>query len=154
MVTPEIPFSQGPFLAAAFLCETVLTEANGMASVIRIMDRLNHTVVGPEPPDIMEPFDYRLTVFMSFKAGAARGPMVLELRFQKPSGESPTPFRQTVLFEGDDERGVQIVGALNLRIETPGLHWFDAYLDNQRVTRIPLRVTYIPQIRQTRGQEG
>ena len=142
------PFNQGPHLAAAFLCEKVLREADGVVSAIRIVDRVNHTVVGPNPPEEMEPFDYEFTLFISFKAGSARGPMALEIRAQKPSGTSSSPFRQTVNFEGDDERGVNVIGSLKLRLDMAGLHWFDVFLDGHRVTRIPLRVVYLPQITQ------
>ena len=140
-------FSQGPYLAAAFLCENILMEADGVASAIRIVDRINHTVALPEPPAQMEPFDYQLTLYVSFKAGSARGPMPLEVRMEKPSGESQNPFRATVNFEGDDERGVNVVATMRMRLEMPGLHWFNVSLDGHRVTRIPLRVVYIPQIR-------
>lgn len=149
MVTPEIPFSQGPFLAAAFLCETVLQEQDGRNSVIRILDRVTRTVVGPEPPEAMEPFWYQLTLYLSFKSGSARGPMMLEVRLQKPSGGSPNPYAQELNFEGDDERGINVNGNLNIQFETPGLYWFDVYLDAQRVTRIPPRVIYSRGIRQT-----
>ena len=142
------PFSQGPHLAAGFLCERVLQEADGVASAIRIVDRINHAVVGPNSPEEMEPFDYEITLFVSFKAGSARGPMLLEIRLQKPSGTSSSPFRSNVNFEGDDERGVNIVGIIKIRLETPGLHWFDVFLDGHRVTRIPLRLVYLPQITQ------
>ena len=141
-------FNQGPHLAAAFLCEKVLQETDGVASAIRIVDRVNHAVVGPNPPEAMEPFDYEITLYVSFKAGSARGPMPLEIRVQMPSGTSPPPFRQTVNFEGDDERGVNVVGVMKLHLETPGLHWLDVFLAGQRVTRIPLRLVYLPQVTQ------
>ena len=141
-------FNQGPHLVAAFLCEKILQEADGVASAIRIVDRVNHIVGAPNPPQIMEPFEHELTLFVGFKSGSARGPMALELRAQKPSGESSSPFRQTVNFEGDDERGINVIGLLKLRLDIPGLHWFDVFLDGHRVTRIPLRVVYLPQITQ------
>ena len=67
---------------------------------------------------------------------------------ERPSGESPNPFRATVNFEGDDERGVNVVANMQMRFEVAGLHWFNVSLDGHRVTRIPLRVVYLPQIRQ------
>ena len=89
-------FSQGPFLSAAFLCDKILIERDGVVSAIRLVDRVNQTVTGPEPSEVMEPFDYQLTLFVSFKAGSTRGPMQLEIRMEKPSGTSPAPTRQTV----------------------------------------------------------
>jgi len=147
-------FNQGPHLAAAFLCEKILKEADGVISAVRIVDRINHTAVGPNPPEEMQPFDHELTLYVSFKAGSARGPIPLEIRMQKPSGATASPFRSTLNFEGDDERGVNVVAIMKLHLETPGLHWFDVFLGGHRVTRIPLRVVYLPQITQiaTPGQ--
>ena len=144
-------FSQGPYLAAAFLCEKVLMEADGVASAIRIVDRVNHTVAGPEPPVEMEPFNYQIMLFLSFKSGSARGPMALEIRMERPSGESPNPSRVTINFEGDDERGVNRVTTMNLTLSMPGLYWFDVSLDGHRITRVPFRVVYLPQITQAQA---
>ena len=51
-------FEQGPYLSAAFFCEKVLVEQDGVKSAIRIVDRVTRTVVHPNPPPEMEPFDY------------------------------------------------------------------------------------------------
>ena len=147
MVTPEIPFSQGPYLAAAFLCETVLQEQDGRHSIIRISDRVNRQAIGSDPPETMEPFDYSLDLYLSFKAGAARGPMMLRVRLEKPDGASDQVFARELYFEGDDERGVNQVAHLRLGLGMTGLHWFDVILDDRRVTRIPLRVAYSREIR-------
>ena len=145
-MTTDVPralFHDGPHLQAAFLCERVLVERDGVKSVIRIIDRVTHTVVSPDPPQEMEPFDYRLWLFLSFKSGSARGSHDLKVRLVRPSGESPAPFTQTILFEGDDERGNDVIADLNIRLTDTGLYWFDVRLNDVRVTRIPLRVVYM-----------
>ncbi|MCH8296880.1 MAG: hypothetical protein IH873_02320 [Chloroflexi bacterium] len=146
---PSVPFSQGPFLGAAFLCEKVLQEKDGVISAIRIVDRITRNAIGPELKKEMDPFDHNLFLYLMFKAGSARGPMELNIRLEDPSGASKSPFTQTINFEGDDDRGANIVAELRLKIEMPGLHWFDVVLDGVRLTRTPLRVIYLPQIRQT-----
>jgi len=45
----------GPYLQAALLCERVMQEKDGVLSVIRIIDRVIHTAMGPETPDTMGP---------------------------------------------------------------------------------------------------
>ena len=149
MADPEstVSSSQGPFLGAAFLCEKILLENDGVASVIRIVDRLIHRPFAEDPQGAMEPFPHELSLFLMFKAGVARGPMSLEVRLEKPSGESGAPFLQTVSFEGDGDRGVNVITKLNATWNMPGLYWFDILLDGSRVTRIPLRVVYNPQFR-------
>ena len=141
-----MPFDSGPYLSAAVLCEKVLTEADGVKSAIRIIDRINHSPAVAETAAPMAPFDIQLSLLLKFKSGSARGPMSLEVRFTKPSGESPTPVQQTVNFEGEDDRGIDIVAGLRLKVDQAGLHWFDVYLEGERVTRVPLRVVYLPQI--------
>lgn len=143
-----MPFESGPYLSAAFLCEKVLEEKDGVKSAIRIIDRITHTVVGPNPPEELQPFDYRITLFLKFKSGTARGPMQLQIRLTKPSGESPPSTRHTLNFEGEDDRGVDIAADMIMKLDQVGLHWFDISLAGERVTRIPLRVIYLPQVTQ------
>lgn len=147
--------NQGPFLQAAFLCEQILDEKDGVKSAIRIIDRITRQAVGPNPPEEMEPFDYETKMLIKFKSGRARGPMRLQLRLQRPSGDSPPPTIQTVYFEGEDDRGVDIVGTMKFRFEVPGLYWLNVELDGVQITRMPLRVIYLPQVTQIPpGAEG
>jgi hypothetical protein len=142
----------GPFLITAVICERVLEEKDGVKSVIRIIDQLTHTVGGPNPPEKMDPFDYELSIMLSFKPGQARGSYRAELAPVKPAPDTePLPSLQVPMnFTGPDERGIDIVGRYRFRIDRPGLWWFDVYLsgeriERQRVTRIPFRVFYAPQ---------
>jgi len=143
------PFDQGPHLSAAFLCERVLIEQDGVKSAIRIVDRTTRTVIGPSPPPEMPPFPHSYFLLLRLKSGQARGPATVTIRFVKPSGESPTPLIQTIHFEGEDDRGVDLVTQLQVEFDRAGLYWFDVYLDDVRITRIPLRIVYQPQIMQT-----
>ena len=150
-MTTALPFEKGPYLLVACLCEKVLEEKDGVKSAIRIVDRVTHTVVSPTPPDEMEPFDYELTLLIKLKSGYARGPYSLEVRLVKPSGESPVPMTQTVYFEGEEDRGIDVVGHMRIRFDMTGLYWFHIYLGEVRLTQIPLRVIYLPQVRQVPG---
>ena len=142
------PSDSGPFLTAACLCEKVLVEQDGVKSAIRIIDRITRTVVGPEPPPEMEPFDYDFTFLIKLKSGWARGVFAVRLELVKPSGERLPPFTQNVLFEGDEDRGVDIVGHMRVRLDQTGIHWVHVYVGDRHFTQIPFRVIYMPQIRQ------
>lgn len=145
-------FDTGPYLLAAFLCETILVEQDGVKSAIRIFDRTTQTVSGTNPPQQMEPFDYEMTLFLAFKSGSARGPMTVLVTIIRPDGESPTPFQHQLYFEGEDDRGVELVAKMRVHVPMPGVYWFLVALDGTPVTRIPWRVIYEPKIvRQTRG---
>lgn len=141
-----MPFDRGPYLSAAFLCEKVLVERDEVKSAIRIFDRTTHAAAGPTPPQQMEPFDYEFALFLRFKSGEARGPMQLRVTLIRPSGESPTPTVQQIYFEGEEDRGVDIVGRMRVRVTMPGVHWFIIHLDDEIVTRVPWRVIYSPVI--------
>lgn len=73
---PNLPgFSPGgPYLAMALLCEKVLREADGVLSLIRIVDRITVSFSGPDAPVQMPPAPVNLTLVVGFKSGFARGP--------------------------------------------------------------------------------
>jgi len=144
------PFERGPYLAAAVLCERVLTEQDGVNSLIRIVDRITQTATGAEPPFDLPPFEYTLWAFISFKSGTARGTKELSIRIQKPSGDSPPVQTLSVNFEGEDDRGANLVIQLQLQIDVVGVWWFDVNLDGIHVTRLPLRIIYMRQPQATR----
>ncbi len=141
-------FKKGPYLLAAFLCEKVLTESDGVKSAIRIVDRVTRTGIGPKAPQKMRPFDYEIALLIKLKSGAARGPYPLRIALRKPTRKNPPPLELTVSFEED--RGADVVVQLRIRFDREGLYWIDIYLRNMRLTRIPLRVVYVTQPKQKR----
>ncbi|HEX74114.1 MAG TPA: hypothetical protein G4N93_03075 [Dehalococcoidia bacterium] len=146
-MTTSQSFEEGPYLSAAIVCEKVLEERNGVKSVIRIIDRVTHQAVGPNPPQEMVPFDYEMAMLIRFKSGRARGTYPLEIQLIKPSGESAPPMRRNILFEGEDDRGLDIVVNMKLKFDQIGIYWFNIDLNNVNITRLPFRVVYLPQIR-------
>lgn len=147
------PDELGPYLSAAFICEKVLREPDGVISAIRIIDRLTHAVPGP---DVMEPFHYRLSLVIAFKSGEALGNYQVSIQPIKPdSNEKLPPAVYPVNFEMPADRGVGICADVQIVFDVPGLWWFDIYLSGQdkvrRVTRIPFRIVYLPQPVQTSG---
>lgn len=134
--------SEGPFLAAALLCERVLTEQDGVLSLIRVVDRLTHTIVGPEAPPEMPPVRVNWQLVLIFKSGAARGRFEVVLQLEAPSGlKLGDRMVLPVFFEGE-ERGVQLIAGLELDLNQEGLYWIDVLLDDSLVTRVPFRVIY------------
>ena len=140
-----VPFHDGPHLLCAVLCEKVLQEVDGVKTAVRMIDRIRHSVVQAEGASTeMAPFEFQMFLLIRFKSGSARGSMELQLRIQKPSGESTVPPPMNINLEGDDDRGVDIVAPMNIRLEFTGLYWFDLELNGIRITRMPLRVFYNP----------
>ncbi len=146
-MSDQYPFSRGPYLAAALLCEKVLQESNGVKSIIRIVDRATRTPpVGSDSASEMSPFKCDLFLYLRFKSGSARGAMRLQIKLVKPSGESPSPLQQMINFEGEDDRGVDIVTEMKLELDQTGVFWFHIILNDFEITRLPFRVIYMPQI--------
>ena len=153
----EQNFEFGPYLLAAVICERVMEEKDGVKSAIRMIDQLNRTAVGPNPPPEMEPFQKELGLLLRFKAGGARGTYQVEIRLRKPSrteSDAELGMIHTIHFPGPDDSGLDIIGNLMLQIDEVGTWWFDVYLNEKRVVRIPLRVVYLPQTIRRTGIPG
>jgi hypothetical protein len=128
----------GRFISLAVFCEKVLTEADGAISLIRIFDRYSVQAPSPQNPAANIP----LNVVVMLRSGMFRGPATLKFLPNSPSGQILSTLEFPILFEGDDERGSAVM--LNMGFAPPeaGLYWFDILLDDDMVTRIPLRVVF------------
>jgi hypothetical protein len=131
----------GPWVQMALFCEKVLQERDGVLTLIRVVDRVTHQVVGPTAPSDMEPFEHELVLVVALKAGGALGRHEVRIDWESPDGLRHRGPIQSVVFESA-ERGVNILQHSRLRFTLEGLYWFDVYVDDQRVTRIPFRVVY------------
>lgn len=134
----------GPYLAAAVLCEKVLHEQDGVISLIRVVDRVIQTAVGPEAPDDMPPMPVNLQAVIVVKSGDARGRYPIRLSVESPSGlDTGQEAVLHVLLEGED-RGVNVVANFGFIATQEGLYWIDVRFGEQDLllTRIPLRVVY------------
>ncbi len=135
----------GPYLSAALLCELVIEDRQGSLSAIRIVDRYEVRAIGPDVPDNMPELNerWRGNLLISFKSGQARGRHEVRIRPESPSGMRLPEIAHPVIFEGD-ERGYNLIAPLGLRLDQEGLYWFDILMDGRLVTRVPLRIVYLP----------
>jgi hypothetical protein len=133
----------GPYVQTAVFCEQVLQEQDGVLSLIRIVDRITHSAVGPDIPEQMPQVPINLRAVITLKSGDSRGRHQVTIRPEAPSGQQLDPVTLPVLFEGED-RGVNLVVQLGLVVDQEGLYWFDVLLGNRILTRMPLRVVYAP----------
>lgn len=125
--------SDGPYLAAAFLCEKVLQEKDEAVSIIRIIDRVTWTVPASTSPETLPPIALNLSAFVSLKSGNARGRHTIKWRAETPSGIKLPEQLLPALFEGED-RGVNLILILNIVIDQEGVYWFDVLLEEQLLT--------------------
>lgn len=135
------PFEQGPYVQLAGFCERVLTEADGVVSLIRIVDVITHTEGGPNPPREMPEVRYPLTMVLALKAGRARGRHEVTVTPELPSGETLPSTTITVQMEGEG-RGVNVMSRVDIPFKLEGLYWFHIRFDDDLLTRMPLQVRY------------
>ena len=136
-ISGQEPFYR-PHLAVAVFCEKVLKEADGVLSIIRIVDRFRVRGTTPE----MGRQTIHSTGVIVFRAGFMRGKTTISIKPQSPSKKEMPSIDIPVLFEGDDERGVVIAAETNFEVDEEGLFWFDLAVMGETVTRMPLRVEY------------
>jgi hypothetical protein len=135
-------FETGPYLKMAIFCEKILRETDGVVTLVRVIDRITQTAAGPGAPEEMPPLTPELMAVLMLVPGQARGSFPVRIELELPSGERRELFTTTVHMESED-RGVNLVVNIRYSFETPGLYWFNVYLDKNLMTRMPLRIIYV-----------
>jgi hypothetical protein len=133
----------GPYLSVATICERVLTEQDGVLSAIRMVDRITFGLGDDGQP--INP-QYPITMLVVLRAGAARGTFNLEIRREGPSGEDLAVLGAPVHLDGGEDRGASVVIGTVFAPDHAGLYWYDVYFEGERLTRMPLRAVFQPQM--------
>ncbi len=153
---PATPAPTGPYIQAALICEKLLTDADGVQSFIRIIDRVTIGAVGADPPAEMPPQQLSYILCITLKSGDARGRHALKIRPEMPSGEQMPALEINLHLEGS-ERGNNVnLDLKGVTFSLEGLWWFDVLFGDTEtlLTRVPLRLQYQPQRVVETGQSG
>ena len=134
-------FEQGPYIQMAGLCEQVIEDKTGVLSLIRIIDTITHTEARPDAPVEMPPVTYPMKMVIMLKSGRARGRQELKIIPELPSGEAKPPLTRSIQMEGE-ERGTNNIINMLFTFTMEGLYWFNIYLDDSLLTKIPMRIKY------------
>jgi len=134
-------FEQGPYIQMAGICEQVIEDKAGVLSLIRVIDTITHTQARPDAPAEMPPVTYPMKMVIMLKSGRARGRHELKIVPELPSGEVKSSITRSIQMEGE-ERGVNRIINMLFTFTMEGLYWFNVYLDDSLLTRIPLRIKY------------
>ena len=132
----------GPYLLVACFCDNVVQRADGVLTLVNIVDRVNITMQGPTAPEVMPPTNWQSNLVVVLKAGRARGRYEMRIVAERPDGTTRAPAIMSVNLEGEDDRGVQIVTKMVATLDQEGLYWFRVYLADELLTKLPLRVVY------------
>ena len=135
------PFEWGPYVQTAVLCEKVLREADGVVSLIRVVDVITHTEQRPDAPVEMPVIHYPLYLMLTLKSGTAKGRHEITIIPEMPSGETLAPISVSVRMEGEG-KGATITSRIDIPYKLEGLYWFTIKFDDKVLTRMPLEVRY------------
>lgn len=136
-----MPFEEGPYIQMAGFCDFVLEDKTGALSLIRVIDTLTHREVGPAAPPEMPEVRHTMKLILMLKSGRARGRHELKIVPQLPSGEIKEPIQLSVHLEGE-ERGQNFIADISFPFTMEGVYWFNVYLNDGLLTKIPFRVKY------------
>src|SRR6202158_2516231 len=120
-----MPIEGGPYLSAALLCEKALQETDGVISLVRIVDRW--TVSGPTEEMLQTAI--QATMVLMFKSGFHRGTGRLTITPITPRDVRLPAMDMPVHFEGDEDRGVNVVIPMAFTVQESGVYWFAVALD-------------------------
>jgi|SRR5665213_333930 len=135
----------GPHLLAAFLCEKVLREPDGVFSFIRVVDRF----MRPRPSAIpvgTQILPIQVTLVASFKSGdLPTGNYTIKIRAHRPDPSAPLLLQSDheIFAEGGQDHGFAVINAIVMNLEEEGLYWIDVIFEDHTVTRIPFRVLFV-----------
>jgi hypothetical protein len=137
----------GPHITAALLCERVITEADGVLSFMRVVDRIMNVATGIDPPDEMPPMVGNIQMVVALKSDRAKGRHTVKFLMEAPDGASQQIGEQDVNFTPGNA-GANLVIGLQLGLALEGVYWIDVVLGGPRnqpdvlLTRTPLEVVY------------
>lgn len=132
----------GPFVNLAILCRSVQHESDGAPSFIgHIQKIVIRQVRGRSATDWRVPF--HCYVVVGLQSGFAEGVFPVSVEMISPNGRVDEVWRTDVAFRGQ-EVGETLIQRLDLAIVGTGLFWFDVLLGGRLLTRIPLRVEFVP----------
>jgi hypothetical protein len=130
-----------PYLIAAFFCERILKEEDGVLSAIRIVDVFNVHVPKENPPDSIPAI--QLTMMTIFKS---EEPATYSLTFEilSPSGQKYRGGQSAMMSLEGKEKGANLILHFPVAANEYGLYWIDLFIDEERITRVPFKIQLAP----------
>lgn len=135
-------FEGGPYIKVAAFCDRAIEGKDGAISLIRVIDRLITTAAGSETPKNMQPVAFQMAAVVMFVSGQALGRHEVKIEKVGPDGFRKPVWSGSILMEGD-YKGQNIVLNLNELFELEGTYWYDVFLEEHLMTRMPFQVTYM-----------
>lgn len=138
----EMGFDTGPYVNAALFCDQVIRGEDGANTIVRTIDTLKLEAVGPGSPNDVPPGFLRATLFISLRAGQARGRQTLEIALERPDASRVSSGEKSFNFPPGEAGGQNFILPMHIQVEMSGLYWANVYLNARLVTKVPLTVNY------------
>ena len=139
------PEPVAPGLRVGVFCEKVLTENDGVVSLIRIVDRYFLDIPEESPNAAAEPprnLAVATTLFVMYRAVGPWGPAPVRIVMVRPDGAREQVAETDVEFVGDDINGINLVVNLIFGATVPGTYAFDVSWSDQPPSRLLLQVVH------------
>jgi hypothetical protein len=139
-----------PFVAAAFLCEKVLREQDGVQSAIRIVDTYIVKPSADAPQD--SKLGLNVTAWVLLKSGDVQGVHKVRLVLRSPTNRSVNIPDWDAEFKGA-VHGASLTAQLSFEVTEEGIHWIDVIWleDGTVLTTMPFRLLISPQQGETQS---
>ena len=140
----ETQNTETPYVVAALICERALQEKDGVISLIRLVDTVNTTFTPSSEEEAAKPtpaIPLALSLFISFRAGPARGKREIVVHLYDPDGAQKFQTGPYPMVFTSAEQGHNLNIKMSLALKNPGVYWIDVVIDGRVVTRLPLTVT-------------
>lgn len=135
-MTPE----SGPYINAAYFCQpTSLPDGTYAIPPDNCFSVAEQRGDRPEMPV----FSFRATLFLLFRGGAARGRVDCAIVCERPNGLRMAPVSLALDFTDEDSAQVRFLD-LDCELDLAGVYWFSVLVGDRLLTRVPLRVRYLP----------
>ena len=133
----------GPFLTAAFFCENILQDNEGILTAVRIFDAFKIQLHAQAPENVPSkelPIRVEKHLLLMFKTGDHPGKHEVTIQIVSPSGTPREVQKQELNFTKPPHGGGNLRCNVNMELTAAGLYWTDVRLDGKLITRIPLNV--------------
>lgn len=127
-----------PLLTAAFTCERVLHEVDGVLTAVRIVDSYTITGTPAAARTLVRPW-----MVIIFKSGDARGTYAVSFAVRRASGQVSALGTPIPIELKGGAHGATLSIELVIEVEEDGVYWVDVLLDGERVTSMPLTLRRI-----------
>ncbi|HEV3449237.1 MAG TPA: hypothetical protein VG099_31665 [Gemmataceae bacterium] len=135
---------RGPYLATAVFCDNVLREHDGTISAIRMVDQVRIGIPANAPADVPSK-EKRVQVIttglLCFKTGDYPGSHKIRIVMESPDGKISEQQERMLEFTPHEHGGGNLIFPTSIMVYRGGLFWFNVYLDDKLMTRMPLAIT-------------